>query len=206
MPSSDRAAPGQVCPGIRIHVIDIVQPPGIGIPMAGMDADHRIVRAALAMNSTAETAKKACFENRSETISCIALSLVAPRKPLCRSALVILVVTAPPGTRFVAPPGRPVEPLVHTPDAVHSARIGGIGVVDDVVFKHERADARPLAHVGARVGSAHGSELGRGPLAVLFSRTRLARCLAPVVVFDASLTLLFLAEPDAIVRIEVPAE
>jgi len=32
MPRTDAAAPGHVCPGIRIHAIDIVQPPGIGIP------------------------------------------------------------------------------------------------------------------------------------------------------------------------------
>src|SRR5439155_511699 len=30
MPRNDAAAPGHVCPGIRIHAIDIVQPPGIG--------------------------------------------------------------------------------------------------------------------------------------------------------------------------------
>ena len=39
MPRNDAAAPGHVCPGIRIHAIDIVQPPGIGIsPIADMDA------------------------------------------------------------------------------------------------------------------------------------------------------------------------
>jgi hypothetical protein len=32
MTRNDAAAPGHVCPGIRIHAIDIVQPPGIGIP------------------------------------------------------------------------------------------------------------------------------------------------------------------------------
>jgi hypothetical protein len=38
MPRNDAAALGHVCPGIRIHVIDIVQPPGIGIPpIADMD-------------------------------------------------------------------------------------------------------------------------------------------------------------------------
>jgi hypothetical protein len=31
MRRNDAAAPGQVCPGIRIHAIDIVQRPGIGI-------------------------------------------------------------------------------------------------------------------------------------------------------------------------------
>jgi hypothetical protein len=43
MPKSDAAAAGQVCPGIRIHAIDIVQPPGIGIPpIADMDVHQTI--------------------------------------------------------------------------------------------------------------------------------------------------------------------
>jgi hypothetical protein len=60
MPRNDAAVPGQVCPGIRIHAIDIVQPPGIGIPpMPAMDAHQAIVTAALAAKSSAETPKKA---------------------------------------------------------------------------------------------------------------------------------------------------
>ena len=48
MPRNDAAAPGHVCPGIRIHAIDIVQPPGIGIsPIADMDAHQTILTAAL---------------------------------------------------------------------------------------------------------------------------------------------------------------
>src|SRR6266571_5205061 len=73
-----------------------------------------------------------------------------------RSALVVLVVVAPPEARLVTPLGGAVEPLVHAPEAVQSARIGGIGVVDDAVLERERAHARLLAHVGGRVGSAHG--------------------------------------------------
>jgi hypothetical protein len=39
MPRNDAAAPGHVCRGIRIHAIDIIQPPGIGIsPVADMDS------------------------------------------------------------------------------------------------------------------------------------------------------------------------
>jgi hypothetical protein len=65
MPRNDAAAPGNVCPGIGIHAIDIVQPPGIGIsPIA--DAHQTIVPAALAAKSSAETPKKACWEARSE--------------------------------------------------------------------------------------------------------------------------------------------
>jgi hypothetical protein len=73
MPRNDAATPGQVCPGIRIHAIDIVQPPGIGIPpMVDMEAHHAIVTAALAANSSAETPKKARSdaEDISREISC----------------------------------------------------------------------------------------------------------------------------------------
>jgi hypothetical protein len=50
-------------PGIRIHAIDIAQPPGIGIaPMADMEPHQAIVSAALAANSSAEVPKKACCE------------------------------------------------------------------------------------------------------------------------------------------------
>src|SRR5882757_7862849 len=76
------------------------------------------------------------------------------------SALVVLVMAAPPDARLVAPLGGAVEPLVRAPEAVQSARIGGIGVVDDAVLEHERAHARPLARVGCHVGAGHGSALG----------------------------------------------
>jgi hypothetical protein len=60
MPRNDAAAPDHVCPGIRIHAIDIVQPPGIGIPaIADIDAHQAIVSAALAANSDAEMPKNA---------------------------------------------------------------------------------------------------------------------------------------------------
>jgi enoyl-[acyl-carrier protein] reductase I len=51
--------------------IDIVQPPGIGIPpIADMDAHQTIVAAALAAKSSAETPKKARGEARSEFMGC----------------------------------------------------------------------------------------------------------------------------------------
>src|SRR2546428_11178973 len=69
MQRNDAAAPGHVCPGIRIHAIDIVQPPGIGIsPIADMGAHQTIVPAALAAKSSAETPKNACWEARSEAM------------------------------------------------------------------------------------------------------------------------------------------
>src|SRR5947199_2048556 len=106
MPRNDAAAAAHVCPGIRIriHAIDIVQPPGIGIsPIADMDAHQTIVTAALAAKSSAET----------------------PRNTTS-SALLVFVVATPPDARLVAPLGSAVEPLVHAPEAVQSARIGGI--------------------------------------------------------------------------------
>src|ERR1044071_7491510 len=74
------------------------------------------------------------------------------------SALVVLVVAAPPDARLVAPLGRAVEPRVHAPEGVHPARIGGIGVVDDAVLARERAHARPLAGVGGDISSRHGRD------------------------------------------------
>jgi len=60
MPRKDAVAPGHVCPGIRTHAIDIVQPPAIDIsPMADMDAHLTIVTAALAAKSSAAAPKKA---------------------------------------------------------------------------------------------------------------------------------------------------
>src|ERR671918_1170325 len=97
-------------------------------------------------------------ERRLAGVSTAASSRIGPY----RSALLVLVVTAPPDARLVAPLGGAVEPLVHAPEAVQSARIGGIGVVDDAVLQNERAQARPIARVGGRVGSACGGELGDG--------------------------------------------
>ena len=131
MPRNDAAAPGHVCPGIRIHVIDIVQPPGIGIPLiADIDTLQTIVIAALAAKSNADTPKKVRWE---------ATATIYFAQPL------VLVVTAPPDACLVTPLGGAVEPLVHAPKTIKSTRIGGIGVVDDAVLEDERAHARSLA-------------------------------------------------------------
>src|SRR4029453_9720014 len=196
-PRKDAAASGHVFPGIRIHVIDIVQPPGIGIsPIAAMDAHQTIVSAVLVAKRSAAAPRNASRE--------ISRPAVAPRQPRRRSALAVLIVTPPPDARLVAPPGGAGEPLVHAPEAVHSARIGGIGVVDDAALERERAQAWPLARVRGLVGSADGREGGLVP--ALLARARPPRRLAPVVVFDASLTLLLLGEPDVEVGVEVGAE
>src|SRR5258708_39602043 len=152
MPRNDAAAPGHVCPGMRIHAIDIVQPPGIGIsPIADMDAHQAIVTAALAAKSSAETQKNACWEARSEAMRReISRPAVAPRQPRLRSALVVLVVAAPPEARLIAPAGCAVEPLVHAPEAVQPARVRPVGVVYDPILERERGHARPLARIRGR--------------------------------------------------------
>src|SRR5947208_2307114 len=97
MPRNDAAAAGHVCPGIRIHAIDIVQPPGIGMPIGDMDPHQTIVPAVLAAKSSAETVRNACRDARSEIMT-------------RRSALVVLVVAAEPAPTLVASERRPVEP------------------------------------------------------------------------------------------------
>src|SRR5215468_4969051 len=133
-------------------------------------------------------------------------ALVAPRHPPRRSALVVLVVAAPPDARLVPPLGGAVEPLVHAPEAVQAAGIGGIGVVDEAVLERERAHAWLLARVRGHVGAAHGREEDGSLVAGLRTLTPLERRLAPVVVFAAPCALLLLGEPDVEVGVEVAAE
>jgi len=85
MPMNDAAAAGHVCPGIRIHIIDIVQPPGIGIPrIADMDPHQTIVSAALVAKSDAETPTKARWDVRSEAIPASMLRQIRDSKLLAR--------------------------------------------------------------------------------------------------------------------------
>jgi hypothetical protein len=66
MAMNDAAAPGHVCRGIRIHAIDIVQPPGMGITIADIEAHQTIVTAALVAKSSSETPKRDRSEPRLE--------------------------------------------------------------------------------------------------------------------------------------------
>src|SRR2546427_6619666 len=144
MPTKAAAALAHVCPHIGIHAMDSVQPPGIGIsPMSDMDRHQATVTAVLAANSSADTPRKACRRSLSGT---------ARRAGGARLRLV-LVVTAPPDARLVASPGGTVEPLVRAPEAVQSARIGGIRVVDGAVLAHGRTHARSLPRGRCHVGS-----------------------------------------------------
>jgi hypothetical protein len=55
MPRKLARAAGHDCPGMRIQVIDMFQPPGMSMPgMCAMDAHQPIVTAALPMNSSVE--------------------------------------------------------------------------------------------------------------------------------------------------------
>src|SRR4051812_3219710 len=117
----------------------MVQPPGIAIwPMADMAAHQTIVPAPLAAKSSAERPRKARRDARSEDIRAGRGPKMAPGETGPRSALVVLVMAAPPEPLLVAAPGRAVEPLVHAPERVEAARIGGVGVVEGAVFEHER--------------------------------------------------------------------
>src|SRR5258706_518159 len=193
MPRNDAAAPGHVCPGMRIHAIDIVQPPGIGIspisPIADIDVRQTIVTAALAAKSSPETPKKARSEARTETMR---PEIARPEVASTTSMTWLSACRTCRGGATRRPsrcaPWGTVEPLVHAPEAVQSARIGGIGVVDDAVLEYERAHARLLAHKRGRVRSGHRRDLGDRPV----RRRRLPRPPALVVVLGASRALLLL--------------
>ncbi|MGB6486194.1 MAG: hypothetical protein WBE91_04865 [Steroidobacteraceae bacterium] len=60
MPTKDAATPDHDSPGIRIHTMDIDQPPGIGIsPIADMDADQTTVTVKLSAKISAEESQNA---------------------------------------------------------------------------------------------------------------------------------------------------
>ena len=71
----------------------------------------------------------------------------------------VLVVPPKPWPRFVPPIWCPIEPLVHSPERVEAARVGGICVIDDAFEECKRAHARRLSGVGGDVGSGHGHEI-----------------------------------------------
>lgn len=113
MARNDAVASIHVCPGIRIYVIDIAQPPGIGIfAFDDIDPHQVMVNAALAAKSSADVPKNACCEVHPETVACDPLSAVILRKymlslnvgRICRGG-------ATRGSSFRCA----IEPLVHAP-------------------------------------------------------------------------------------------
>src|SRR5688572_23924799 len=135
------------------------------------------------------------------------------RCPRFGSVLVVLVVVAPPDALLVASLGCAIEPLIHAPKIVQPTGIGGVGMVDDAVLQHKGAHAWPFARVGGQVCPAHRGAL-RGPIGCLargdgrlvVGDQLLQRLLAPIIVFDAPVALLLLAEPHVEVWIEVAGE
>src|SRR5262245_7744778 len=126
------------------------------------------------------------------------------------SALVVLVVASPPHAGLIPPLGCAVEPLVHAPETVPSARIGGIRVEGRAVLERERANAGSLARVRGYVRAGRGCVGGDGVILHVSRHprvgARLPRRLAPIVVFDAPLALLLLGEAHTEIGIEVAAE
>src|SRR5436309_9654344 len=126
------------------------------------------------------------------------------RTPASRSALVVLVVAAPPEARLVAPLGGAVEPLVHAPETVQSTRVRRIGVVDDAVLERERAHARRLARIRCNVGSDRGRHFDDWTLRTLLRRR--AKSLWAEVVHGDSRPLLLLRVARLEVVVEVAPE
>jgi hypothetical protein len=111
----------------------------------------------------------------------------------------VLVAPPEPWPCFVTPLRRPVEPLVHTPERVKAACIGGVRVVDDPVGKHERAHTWCFAGVGGDVGACHRRELTR-------CRVEDFCCDCAVVVVDTAGTLLLLGKRRVKIVVEVAAQ
>jgi hypothetical protein len=83
IPMKAAAAPGQVCPGILIHAMDMVQSPGIDMP-PDMDAHQEIVTQVLAT-------KRRALVPRSARLPASILVLVVVTDPLLRELQTVLV-------------------------------------------------------------------------------------------------------------------
>src|SRR5260370_35921093 len=62
------------------------------------------------------------------------------------SSFLILVVATPPDSGLVAPLRRAIEPLIHSPEPVQSARVWDTGVVNAAPLARERARPRPFTN------------------------------------------------------------
>jgi hypothetical protein len=91
MPMNEDASPHHVCPGIRIHAIDIVQLPGIGIPgVLDIDEHDTIVRAALIMNIEAQSPRSVRSEPIFEQVrGSMVVRLAGSRLPASNNVLFI---------------------------------------------------------------------------------------------------------------------
>src|SRR5262245_16352493 len=128
IPRNDAPAPSQLCPGILIHAMDMVQPPAIGMP-PDIDPQKSTVTATLAANKSAQPVR-----NRHSRAD-------AGRRTSTEagSSALIPVVVAHPGLRefqrfLVAPFRNQIEIVISGIQHVDSARIGRIGVEDCASF------------------------------------------------------------------------
>src|SRR5437879_5827925 len=127
---NEAAAPTQVCPGILIHAIDLVQPPGIAMP-PDMETHPWIVPAALATNRSALVPRNA----------------LSPARP--GSSVRVSIVMPDPGLRelqtvLVSPFGNQVEVVIGAVQHVDPAGIGRVGM-EDRAPRVLVEDAEPLA-------------------------------------------------------------
>src|SRR4051812_9011508 len=153
------------------------------------------------MSSGTSWRGKSCTPRRSPGASAVALGR--------RSGSVLVVAAEPVQWRVVrallVPSARgAVEPLVHAPETVQPAGIGGVGVVDDAVLEREGAHARRLARVGGPVGPGGGGPVGERSLGRGLGRRHELHDAEVVLTGAGSLLLLGEADPEVVV--EVAAE
>src|SRR5579884_4011169 len=144
MPRNDAAAPNHVCPGIRIHAIDIVQPPGIGMrAVADIDEHRIIVIATLIANTSAETTKKARWG--------------------ARSALTVFIMESEPSHRpvplLIATLWGSIKDSVIAHQKFSAAGIGGIGVVSNIRLAYKNAESMSFRQISGDVGAGRARVL-----------------------------------------------
>ena len=86
-------------------------------------------------------------------------------------------MAAPPDAGLVAPLRRAIEPLIHAPEAVQSARIGGISVRNEeesVLTPIHRSKVRVLVCVSLNQASANLNTLSQTPQGI----SKISTCLA----------------------------
>jgi hypothetical protein len=87
-------APAHVCPGIRIHAIDIVHPPDIGIsPVADIALHQAVVTAAQTTNAIAKSKMKVRRDAFSETTRPRVVIAMQASKLLARDAGFVMMLS-----------------------------------------------------------------------------------------------------------------
>src|SRR5215469_11094 len=71
-------------------------------------------------------------------------------------------MATPPDARLIAALGSAIEPVIDAKESVHTARIGGIGVINNAILENERAHALPVAVKSGNIHTACICELGLG--------------------------------------------